>query len=593
MGKFNTKSKGAPAAAGGRSERPKFANSKDKYNKGKRTELKRKAEDHKKDGNWKRAKPSAEGGAEKKQPVDELKLQARKLWEVLRRGDLGAEERAQKMTEMMALLGGRIKDVTFKHDMSRIVQTCLKHGSAEQREQIAAELAGSYLDLSRSMYGRHILMRMLKYCPTRRAAIIQAFHGQVRKLIRHKDAALVLEECYAVYANAQQKWDLVGEFYGAEFAVFKGGESGAPKSIDAVLEAAPQKRDTVLAALKATVTPLLEKGTVQHSIVHRALVDYLRLADEAGRHEVIEAMRELVVEVLHTRDGAHAGMLCLLHGSPKDRKAIIRSFKPFLKRICCEEYGYAVLVEALDSMDDTVFVNKTLLQDVCALTDDLLGDQFGRRIQLYILGGRSPHYVGSDALKVLQEGDAVRAATSKKDPTQRRRELTGYVSPAMVTWAEQHAATAIFEPLPSQAVSETLLRAHGDKAAAWARVLDLVRADVVEQGAAHVLLSPIANRVVTNCVLAEHSASKSADATLPAQPDTNPKFGSDVLAALEESAQLVPAACAGAFPVRALLESPATAARAKALLAPHKASIAAAMAATDKKRVYEAILKQL
>ncbi|KAJ2790428.1 Pumilio y domain member 6, partial [Coemansia helicoidea] len=388
-----------------------------------------------------------------------------------------------------------------------------------------------------------------------------------------------------------QKWDLVGEFYGSEFAVFKGGEG--PKSIDAVLEAAPQKRETVVAALKAAVTPLLEKGTVQHSIVHRALLDYLRLADEAGRRDAIEAMRELVVEVLHTRDGAHAGMLCLLHGSPKDRKAIVRSFKPYLKRICCEEYGYAVLVEALDSMDDTVFVHKTLLQDLCALTDELLGDQFGRRIQLYILGGRSPHYVGSDALKVLLEGDEVRAATSKKDPTQRRRELTAYVSPAMVAWAESHAATAIFESLPSQAVSETLVRAHGDKTAAWARVLDLVRADVAELGPAHVLLSPIANRVVTNCVLAEHSAAKSADPTLPAQPETNPKFGTDVLAALEESGQLVPAACAGAFPVRALLESPATAARAKALLAPHRAAIAAAMDRAEKKRVYEAILSQL
>ncbi|KAJ2712701.1 hypothetical protein H4R19_002623, partial [Coemansia spiralis] len=112
-------------------------------------------------------------------------------------------------------------------------------------------------------------------------------------------------------------------------------------------------------------------------------------------------------------------------------------------------------------------------------------------------------------------------------------------SQATVTWAKQHAATAIFEPQPSQAVMGTLLRAHDDKAAAWARILDLARADIAEQGAAHVLLSPIANRAITNCMLA----------------------------ALEESAQLVPAACTGALPVRALLM-------------PHKASIAAAMTGT-------------
>ncbi|KAJ2784039.1 Pumilio y domain member 6 [Coemansia javaensis] len=609
---------GGGGGGGGGGKRRMFENRKDKYNKAKRDEAKRKMRAAKgasetkqgakgasetKQGatgakatdndNRKRkgaaTAPAAETAGPAKRPksgMDELKAQARKAWEVLRRGDLGVEERAQRMDEMMGLLGGRIKEVTFKHDMSRVVQTCLKYGSDAQREAIAGELAGTYVELSRSMYGRHILLRLLKYCPRQRGAIMAAFHGQVRRLIRHKEAAAVLEECFAVYANAQQRWDLVGEFYGNEFAVFK----GTARSIDAVLEQAPQKRVTVVAALKAAVTPLLEKGTVQHSIVHRALLDYMRHADDAGRQAAVEAMRELVVEVLHTRDGAHVGMLCLLHGTAKDRKAIVRTFKPYLRRICCEEYGHAVLIEALDSMDDTVFLNKAVLQDLGALAPELLADQFGRRTLLYILGGRNPHYLGIDALHVLAAGDAVRAATSKKDPTVRRRELVAHISPAMVAWVEAHAAAAIVDALPSQAVSETLLRAHGDKARAWAAVLALVRADVAALGDAHVLLHPIANRVVTNCILAEHAPPRSADPTLPPLPETNPRFGSDVLAALAESAQLAPAACAGAFPVRALLESPVTGARARELLRPHRAAIAAAPKQT---RVHEAILRGL
>ncbi|KAJ1853780.1 Pumilio y domain member 6 [Coemansia sp. RSA 1853] len=528
---------------------------------------------------------------QKAEPTGELKLDARKLWEVLRRGDLDSEVRKVKMKEMMDMLRGHIKEVTFKHDMSRVVQTCLKYGNDEQRSEIAAELKGTYVDLSRSQYGRYILMRILKYCPKYRDEVIKSFYGHVRKLVRHKEAAHVLEECFAVYANAKQKWNLVAEFYGREFAVFKNIDG--PKSLDAVLATTPQKRETAMDSLKSTVTPLLEKGTVQYSIVHRALLDYIRFADPSERQQIIELMRELVVEILHTRDGAHAAMLCLLYGSVKDRKAMLKAFKPYLQRICCEEYGYAVLVEALDCIDDTVFVNKAVLQDVCGMMSELLADQYGRRIPLFVLGGRNPHYVGSDALQVLADNDKVKALTSKKDASVRRKELTAFVSESMTEWAAANAAKAIFDPLPSQAVNETLLRAHGDKSAAWQRVLDLVRMDVAQLGADHVLISPIANRVVTNCIIAEHTVPKSADSTLPTLPESNPKFGSDVLDALVDSEQLVPAACAGAFPVRALLESPVTAERAKLLLRPHKSSISAAMADAPKKRIFEAILSML
>ncbi|KAJ2437707.1 Pumilio y domain member 6, partial [Coemansia sp. RSA 2424] len=54
---------------------------------------------------------------------NDLKLEARKLWEQLRRGDLEAAERRTHMDAMMKLIGGRIKEITLKHDMSRIVQT--------------------------------------------------------------------------------------------------------------------------------------------------------------------------------------------------------------------------------------------------------------------------------------------------------------------------------------------------------------------------------------------------------------------------------------------------------------------------------------
>ncbi|KAJ2660575.1 Pumilio y domain member 6 [Coemansia sp. RSA 1200] len=511
---------------------------------------------------------------QKQQPTGELKLEARKKWEELRRGDLDTEVRKVKMQEMMALIQGRIKEITFKHDMSRVVQTCLKYGDSSQRASIAEELDGTYLELSRSTYGRHILVRLLKYCPKQRRAIIGAFYGHVRKLVRHKDAASVLEECYAVYANAAQRWDLVAEFYGNEFAVFKDGSAG---SLEAVLEAHPQKRATILSALRATVVPLLEKGTVQYSIVHRALLDYIRHADAKERQEVIETMRELVVEILHTREGAQAGMLCVLHGTPKDRKAIVKAMKPYLRKICCEEHGYAVLVEALDCVDDTVFMAKAVLQDVGDMVGELLADQYGRRVPLYVLAGRNAQYVGSDALRVLAAGDAVRAETSKKDAALRQRELRASFVGTMAQWVAANARTAVFEPFLSQAVAETLLHEDASPGAAWAAVRALLAADEEEELGMRVLTDAVANRVVTTCIKARESYARDVLATLAA----------------DGAKRLRAAACAGAFPVRALLESPATGERTRELLAEAAGSIRDAMAGAARKRTFEAILAGL
>lgn len=523
------------------------------------------------------------------QPTGELKLTARKLWEQLRRGDLDSDIRSAKMSEMMTLISGRIKEITFKHDMSRVIQTCLKYGNDQQRATIAAELMGSYLDLSKSQYGRYILMRMLKYCPKYRTEIIKSFYGHVRKLVKHKDASVVLEECYAVYANAAQRWQLVAEFYGNEFAIFK-TQDNACHSLEDILQKSPQKKDTILHTLKGTLTPLLEKGTVQHSIVHRALLDYLKHAETKDRLELIETMRELVVEILHTRDGAHAGMLCLLYGTPKDRKAIVKSFKPYLQRISCEEYGYAVLIEALDCVDDTVYLGKQILNELGGMAEELLADQYGRRVLLYVLAGRHPHYVGIDALEVMAKGDVVRSETSKKDPMQRHRELAKYISPQMVKWVTANVSKSIYEPMPSQSVSEILIRALGDKSDAWNSVLELITKD----DELKLLTNPTSSRVITNCIMAEYGPPKSKDVSVPELPDTNPVFGTDVLAKLVEMDLLKDAACVGAFPVRALLESSVTGEKAQTLLKPHKAAIQKSMkAAKSRLKVYEAIISKL
>jgi pumilio family protein 6 len=76
---------------------------------------------------------------------------------------------------------------------------------------------------------------------------------------------------------------------------------------------------------------------------------------------MIGLVGEQAVEILHTKDGAQATMLMLAHAGPKERKLMIRSFKPYVIKICKEEFGHMVLLRLFDVVDDTVLVRKAIL----------------------------------------------------------------------------------------------------------------------------------------------------------------------------------------------------------------------------------------
>jgi len=54
----------------------------------------------------------------------------------------------------MNIVRGHVKDIVFKHDASRIIQTIVRWGGPAERNEIATELKGSYKDLSESKYSK-------------------------------------------------------------------------------------------------------------------------------------------------------------------------------------------------------------------------------------------------------------------------------------------------------------------------------------------------------------------------------------------------------------------------------------------------------
>ncbi len=105
------------------------------------------------------------------------------------------------------------------------------------------------------------------------------------------------------------------------------------------------------------------RAALKHSLTHRLLAEYFtHCSDVDERAVVIDAVRERMLEMAHTRDGAVACLHCLWGSNVKERKGIVRAMKGLTTKLAKEEYGHWVLLGLFDCMDDTVLLKKTVIK---------------------------------------------------------------------------------------------------------------------------------------------------------------------------------------------------------------------------------------
>lgn len=222
---------------------------------------------------------------------------------------------------------------------------------------------------------------------------------------------------------------------------------------------------------------------------------------------------------------------------------MVKSFKPFVAKIAKEEYGHVVLLQLFDVVDDTTLVDKNILCELIKNLGELLVDKFGRRVVAYVLVGRSQKFISYATIQTLKEHDPIRAASSKKDPEVRSRELLQCFAQPLLNYIQANIASVIRDPFPSQIVMEALLQPQGDKSG----VLDAVNSLITQSDSEydHVLEHITANRVIKALV---HY--KDENGVAPYAPA--------ILSSISKDGLLARALSRGSFVVLALLESPTT-----------------------------------
>ncbi|XP_063238303.1 pumilio homolog 3 [Bacillus rossius redtenbacheri] len=346
---------------------------------------------------------------------------AKKMWEKVRVTSCPAELRERLIGEIHEILAPNLETVMFTHDGARVVQWLLKMGSPPLRVAICDRLEPLLPTMVQSKYASFCVRRMLKYGSREsQAKVIRSFSGRVVKFMRHSVTAPVLELAYSQFATSAQKAAMRQEFYGGVSRVATPGEIHC---LADVYKHTPELKHSTLAATRTNILRVLSKKLTRSSLLHAVVLDFLQLCPDDEKREMLTQLRPFLLDLLVSKEGSRIAMMCVWHGSVKDRKAVIKLLKGKMKEVATSEHGHWLLLAVFDCVDDTVLLKKILVPEIINDLIEIASNEYGRLVILYLVGHRDPLYFHPAVVKVLQDGDA--NEVSKKDPAQRRAELLG------------------------------------------------------------------------------------------------------------------------------------------------------------------------
>lgn len=338
-------------------------------------------------------------------PNAPLVAEVLRLWGLFSQKSTDREEKHRLISELLKQAKGKIPEIVFRGSASRVFQSVLKEGLAEHRALVFAELKDHVLDMAKNAYAHRLLMRLLHFGTIDQTdVLIKQFYGHVCNLMRQRDASRVLEYVYSTeeIGRPLQKLALVEEFYGVEFETIK---PTSKRTLDDIIKAHPEKKGPILNHLRGKLMPIINKADMStllnHTMLHVPLLNLFNYQSVAENEAMIDAIKDNLVRIVHSKEGAKVACHCLAYGSPKVRKSIIKAMKGYVLKIALEQHGHVVLLRLFDVVDDTVTVAKSIISELKPHLLELAEDRFGRLVLLHLLSPKNKRYFNQETLDLL------------------------------------------------------------------------------------------------------------------------------------------------------------------------------------------------
>jgi len=359
--------------------------------------------------NRKEAKAKSDELKGLRKPTFALVQELAVLWERMRAKKLSKSDRKELCDLIYAKCIGKVPELANNHKGSRVVQAVMKYGTPEQCEGIMSEVKPQLNLLSKSLYGNFLVRKLIDSTSKKEhPGLVESLKGQMSRLARHPIGSQILEALYHP-AGAKEKRTMVFEFYGPEYVHF--GANDEVKTLrEALLRKPVAQRQGMLRHIGMSMIPVLEKGLVSSSIIHRVLSEYLEVGGPSTKAEAAGSIAAAgLLRMMHTKDGATAVNLILSYAGSKQRKGIIKALKGQIWRVAQDDYAHCVIATLFDCVDDTQLLSKGLISELKQEgLEQVAAHKNARRILLHLLNPRSTRYFPPHLLDCVPDPIKVR-----------------------------------------------------------------------------------------------------------------------------------------------------------------------------------------
>lgn len=453
--------------------------------------------------------------------------EAKVLWNKLRVKTNTKEDTKKLMVEVMELIRGKVREIALQHDASRVVQAAIQFGSDDQRKEILKEICqteGSLAEMAKIQYAHFCCLKFIKYCNRDEASvkmIVKSFKGEMPRLAVHGVGARVVESLF-LNLTPKQTASLKQEFYGPHFSLFAQELSSVP-TLASNLEKA--KTETQKKSAIDFVQGLINKGMTKSfygfTYFQELFAEYIDVAEPSEIRTISSTVADHSIHLLSTRVGTRVVAACASYGTPKDRKRICKSLKGYTSSSLQHRDAYLALLRLVQVTDDTVSIQKSVLNEILTKPQDndedgeasdgileLALSDTGSKLFLMLLvqdEEKRMKYFDPYERSILDPIPTIKengkeVPTSKKDPETRRKELLKHIKDALVESCTNNVEEML-KSLPGARVIKEVYALAPSETLANAIV------DICEDSI-DLFEDPVAHRSIKNLILCDVESDK-------------------------------------------------------------------------------------
>uniref|UniRef100_A0A0N5BZ73 PUM-HD domain-containing protein n=1 Tax=Strongyloides papillosus TaxID=174720 RepID=A0A0N5BZ73_STREA len=377
----------------------------------------------------------------KKKPHVNIVYEVKKLWEELRMKKTSQKRKIELGLEIIAKMKGSMLKLVNGRDTSKVFQCLICLDDTRITQPILDELGPHLLAMSRSKYGSFFVSTLfMKTKEEERDILFGAFRGHVVKLYDVIFSAKVIDILYNQVANDKQKFDILCEFYGKEFVIFR--QQDGFNSVEEMFAKYPEKKTVVLKNLLTTIKNCVGKQTATFDFTHKLIINYLDHCSKDQAKEVMDLYRDKILDLSGKKDGIKIALRILFNSSAKERKSIIKLMTSLVSSIAMDHNGYKLILGIFDQVDDTVLVNKTITHELITHLPDIVKSHNGNVVLQYIVQPRDVKVVDSQVIDLLSQGDG--NEHSKKERSLRAQQIYDEIKESLLEYVT-HFGRDIFK----------------------------------------------------------------------------------------------------------------------------------------------------